>query len=250
MERDSNHTPPQEARWLHVALFYILACPIVIFGTGSVLLAQNGRPKDTWDKADIIMKAIAGMAGVLIPAVIAYGIHKYDKRQAKLEHQRRTNEFNLQLYQRAREFLPQLSSKDGLDEWTTISLIHGLSEENFVAKIAEYLVQKHLQEQDYALIQRMTEHSDPYIRNLAANALRSISAVPSKVGPPPTAVQEIHYSNLSTTDVIANIPKSNSRTNRSITVVGLRAAGRTRSRFTKSSAWALSLSPMDSSWSL
>ncbi len=50
----------------------ILAVAALV-STGAILLIRSLMTKDTWDKVDILAKAIAGTAGVLIRAVIAWG---------------------------------------------------------------------------------------------------------------------------------------------------------------------------------
>ena len=117
-------------RWMWRRIMYLgLVTSLVTLCGGFVLATRNETPKDAWDKVDIVFKAVAGIAGVLVPAVIAWGIHVYSKRQHQAETMLQTSEFRLRQLDVAREFLPQFLSQDTDAKWAALRLIRILGDE-------------------------------------------------------------------------------------------------------------------------
>jgi formylglycine-generating enzyme required for sulfatase activity len=169
-------------RWIARDIIYLGALvTFVVMCCGFIGVTGNGSPKDTWDKVDIVIKAIAGIAGVLVPAVIAWGIQVYNKRQHQIETARQASEFRLRQLDVAREFLPQFLSKDTDEKWAALRLIRILGDEEMSQKIAKWLMLGYWREQDRPLIERLKNDEDPDIAALAQQAFRSISSPPTEI---------------------------------------------------------------------
>jgi formylglycine-generating enzyme required for sulfatase activity len=128
------------------------------------------KRKDVWDIADILLKAVNGLVGVLIPAVIAWGIHVYNKRQHETERIRLSNEFKLRQLQTAREFLPHLLADQ--TKWAALTLIRALGDEDFARQVSGWYISQLLKEEDREQIERLKADKDPAIAALAAQAIR------------------------------------------------------------------------------
>jgi formylglycine-generating enzyme required for sulfatase activity len=156
--------------------------------------------KDSWDILDIIAKAVIGVAGVLVPAVIAYALHLYDRRQK--EAQRRLSHIET-----VRQFLPQILSGDHRNRWATITLLHYLGEKSLASGVTQWYISRLYTEEDRQEIERIRTDKDPNMADFARNALQSFasgSEVPEQTAPPEAVESNYRFK---TTDVIRSNPE-------------------------------------------
>ena len=193
-------------RYSKQSVFFVLV--IILFCYSSILFAQSvSNPvTPTWQKISIVANIVVGLAGVFIPAVIAWGIHSYNKQQRELEQnrlkqqrefeakqqlelfeqekKRRESEYTLRQLQTAREFLPHFLSNETAVKWAAIDLIQVLGDEELANKIAKWLARGHLRDEDRGLMDRLMNDKDPHIAKLARQAFESnvpvAEAQPSK----------------------------------------------------------------------
>ena len=167
-------------------------------------LEPIAKPKDAWDKADIIAKSIAAIGGVMFPAAIAWGVHLYSRRQSELENSRQEREFRLHQLDAARQFLPQLLSQQTTEKWAAIHLIQILGDDGLARRIAEWVVRGYVREEDRELIERMMRDKDSYIANLATDAFRSVFQQQPEVAITSKGTSEAVYK-LNTSDAITHL---------------------------------------------
>lgn len=192
MNENSQHAWSSLRMWRYIAYFGIFASVVLVF-VAFIYVAKSPTTQDVWDKIDIVAKAFGGIAGVLIPAVIAWGIHVYNKGQRQLETTRQSNEFRLRQLDVAHEFLPQFLSKDTAEKWAALGLIRMLGDEDLANKIARWLIGGYWRQENRELIERLMKDADLDIAELAAQAFRSISSPPIEVRQPPSAMLRSDY---------------------------------------------------------
>lgn len=168
-----------------------------------VISAEDAKPKDTWDKADILAKMFLGLAGVLVPAVIGWGIHIYNRRQDEAEDARQRNELALHQIETVRGFLPQLLSENKNVKWASIALIYSLGDEELALKVGNWYISRLLNEQDRQTIEDLMKDADPVIASLSTQAFKRL--FPSQVGAQPAATHVIEgYDRREISDIISH----------------------------------------------
>ena len=154
----------------------IIAVVLVLIFIAFIFLLKSPTSKDVWDRVDILAKVIIGIAGVLIPGIIAWGIHVYNKRQHQLELNRQENELRIRQLDVVHQFLPELRSGDLDVQWTTLALIGNLGGKELAEKIADASMKVYWEQENREVIERYRKDRNPGIADLATRSFRRISS--------------------------------------------------------------------------
>jgi hypothetical protein len=148
----------------------------------SRLFAGEGKPKDAWDKTDIVARVLIGSAGIIFPVVLGIGIHLYNRRQGEIANLREKHELALRQIETVHRFLPQLISEDQKVKWASIALIR-MGDEELAIKVGTWYVSRLLKQEDRETIQNLMNDSDRFIADVATDAFNRYYSPQASVKP-------------------------------------------------------------------
>jgi hypothetical protein len=164
------------ATW--ATMFVIVSALILSFAT--VLFAEEAKPKDSWDKADILAKIVLGFAGAAISTALGVAVYFYNKRQGKNAILREKHELTLRQIETIHKFIPELISKDQEINWRSLVLIHILEDDELAIKVGTWYIDRLLTQEDRETVEKLKNDPDPFIAELATRAYNNYYAMIQK----------------------------------------------------------------------
>jgi formylglycine-generating enzyme required for sulfatase activity len=187
---------------------------LVLLLAGSTFAQDSAKMKDIWDIFDIMGKLVISFVAVAVPSLIAWQIHRYNKRQAAEDAARREHEQTMERERRQRDdkirrlemvqhFMPQLTSDQEKVKWSALALIKtlgdaDLGDANFVKQISEAFMQPLVDRNDRGAIERLTANPDQTIASVASDAFESVLSPTTPQRQPRAApIESSYYEKLS-----------------------------------------------------
>jgi formylglycine-generating enzyme required for sulfatase activity len=184
---------------------------LVLVLTENTFAQDTSKIKDIWDKADIVAKLLISFVAAAVPSLIAWQIHRYNKRQADDDAARRAHEQTIEREQRQRDleirrldtvgrFMPQLMSEQNIEKFSALALIRTLGDHEFVDQISEAFMRPLVEKENRLAIEELRTNPNPNIADVAKQAFENVYSSTGPRAPPDVSAATLavsYYEELS-----------------------------------------------------